>query len=471
VTAPAPHSPGLYLALHRVAKDVLSVEAPDRVPQELQGKSAIFVGLALLAAPNWRDLAAHYRDCADVSVFFVPDCRHTALPGARIDRDSLLAALRAPGYELLEDDLINGHIFLVLRHNPASPGEFVERPWRKKPKHCLVLRGGAIGDAIMASTVLPALRAQGYAITVCTTAAGGEALRHDPHVDEFIVHRSGQVRDSDIGPLWSALSARFDRTVNLNYAVEHTLLKRPWDGAFYWPDDHRRRECAGSYLQRHHDLAGIPGPFRVAFYPSAPEKAAAEKHAARLGRFALWALRGSGIHKHWNGNAELAVRLLANTDLKLVLTGDDAALADEAVVLDAAARYLGPEAQRRVFSMVNTGSVRRVMALAPYAAVVIGPETGVLNAVCLDPVPKVCFLSHSAPSNLTDDWVNAVPLIPSAPCHPCHRLFQGEGAARYCPRDATGAVALCQSTITPEAAFDAVRRALALPTAVAAEAA
>ena len=58
----------------------------------------------------------------------------------------------------------------------------------------------------------------------------------------------------------------------------------------------------------------------------------------------------------------------------------------------------------------------------------IGPETGVLNSIAMDDVPKVIMLSHSSHDNLTKHWQRAAVLIPDtarAPCYPCHRLHYG----------------------------------------------
>jgi hypothetical protein len=68
--------------------------------------------------------------------------------------------------------------------------------------------------------------------------------------------------------------------------------------------------------------------------------------------------------------------------------------------------------------------VRETLALAQQMDLVIGPETGVLNAVCYEAMPKVAMLSHSSWENLTRHWVNTyldagqvgvLPLPPAAP--------------------------------------------------------
>lgn len=476
--------PGWCLALHHFAGDGpegrqegVEVERAEPLPPELHDRPWLYCGDELLGAENWRELVRDWQDHVGTLALWVSDCRYTEKPGARVTREGLRAALDRPGWELLEDEIVAGRALLVYRRLGAGEASslrqkldaFVERPWRKAEKHCLVIRGGAYGDVLMASSVLPALKAEGWTIDFACNEYGHEVLRCDPHVDRFLVARKGFVTDHNIGAYWQALGARYDRVVNLSYTVEHTLLKRPWDGAYFWPHETRKRLCAGSYLANNHAVAGVPlpadgAPFRVKFYPSPAEAEAAAKIAAGLGPFALWALRGSAVHKWYPFAPQVAVRLLVQRpDLALVFSGGPDSAELEGKILDTVIEFLGPAAAKRIHSMVGTGSIRRVLALAQRARVVIGPETGVLNAVGQEAVPKVCLLSHSAPSNLTDDWVNAVPVVPdvaAAPCWPCHRLHHA--GHEHCPQDPRTLAAACQAAIGPERVMAAIAQALLL---------
>lgn len=450
---------GWCLALHHFAGDGkgIEVERAEPLPAALHGAPWLYCGDELLAADDWAGLVRDWQEHVGTLALWVSDCRFTNEPGARIDAVRLLAAVCRDGWELLEDSVVAGRAFVVVRKT-GSP--FRNAAWRKAARHLLVIRGGAYGDALMAASVLPALKAEGWTIDFACNELGHEVLRHDPHVDRFLVARRGMVNDHNIGAYWQALGGRYDRVVNLSYTVEHTLLKRPWDGAYFWPHETRKRMCAGSYLASNHAVADVARPYRVAFYPSPAEAAAAAKVAAGLGPFALWALRGSAVHKWYPFAPQVAVRFLAeHPGLALVLTGGADSLDLESRILETVIEFLGPAAAKRVHSMVGTGPLRRVLALAQKASLVIGPETGVLNAVGQEPVAKVCLLSHSAPSNLTDDWLNAVPVLPKAPCWPCHRLHYGH---EHCPQDARTAAAACQASIEPEQVMVAIARALSL---------
>ena len=55
-------------------------------------------------------------------------------------------------------------------------------------KTVAVVRYGAIGDNIQASSILPWLKEQGYHVTFyCQSGQGHEAIKHDPHIDRFII--------------------------------------------------------------------------------------------------------------------------------------------------------------------------------------------------------------------------------------------------------------------------------------------
>jgi ADP-heptose:LPS heptosyltransferase len=76
-------------------------------------------------------------------------------------------------------------------------------------------------------------------------------------------------------------------------------------------------------------------------------------------------------------------------------------------------------------------SIRQTLAFIDQADLLVGPETGVMNAAGLHPVKKIVTLSHSSPENLTKHWVNCTSLTPkNTPCYPCHQLHYGRNSAR-----------------------------------------
>lgn len=96
------------------------------------------------------------------------------------------------------------------------------------------------------------------------------------------------------------------------------------------------------------------------------------------------------------------------------------------------------------------------MAFAQVADLLIGTETGLLNAMGSEQVPKIVTLSHSSEENLTKHWVNARALKPDTakvPCFPCHVLHKDW---TYCHQDKESGAALCQVNITSDQMWDAI---------------
>jgi len=279
-------------------------------------------------------------------------------------------------------------------------------------------------------------------------------LRHDPHIDEIITLDPAQAMPEELPYYWRAWEKRVDRFINLTHSVEGELLKQPGRPDYFWPEEQRRTACARSYLAHTHMLAGVPGPYRVAFYPAASEKIWAEAQAKLYGPFVLWCLHGSAVHKWWPYTPQAICRLLARSDFNFVLTGDAASAELAEAVKKAARDYFGSDA--RVHQSCGTHSIREVMALAHFARAVVGPETGVMHAVSLQPVPKVLLLSHSSAVNLTDDWISAEAIAPKAACHPCHRLHYGH---EWCPKDADTGAAACAASIETGRVVEAVIKA------------
>jgi ADP-heptose:LPS heptosyltransferase len=117
-----------------------------------------------------------------------------------------------------------------------------------------------------------------------------------------------------------------------------------------------------------------------------------------------------------------------------------------------------PGVKDRLHAMCGMWEIRKVLTFVQHADVVVGPETGVLNSVCMEDVPKVIYLSHSSPDNLTKHWKNTEVVTPqNTPCWPCHRLHYD---TTWCPRDETTQAAACASSILPERVFAAIAAAV-----------
>ena len=79
--------------------------------------------------------------------------------------------------------------------------------WQRNPggkKRALLIRFGAIGDQIVAASVLPGLKAQGYHVTYMTTPESTKVIEHDPNIDDWWVQATDYVPNVQLGPYWAS---------------------------------------------------------------------------------------------------------------------------------------------------------------------------------------------------------------------------------------------------------------------------
>jgi ADP-heptose:LPS heptosyltransferase len=316
------------------------------------------------------------------------------------------------------------------------------------------VRYGARGDALWASSVLPALKAQGYHVTVYTQETGEEVLRHDPHVDRIIVHSEYLTPATEFVAYWEHERPKYERWINLIQAVEARLLPAPHDMPFHWPDALRRRRMNENYLEAVHEFAGVPYALRAQkFYPTTAELAwAFDKRTELRGPVVVLNPSGSTWPKWWP-HAERFAALMAEQGVHCVVLGDW--------------RGKTPALDPRFGHFVGCDwTIRQAMAFASLAAAVVGVESAIVNAVAFESPLKIVLLSHSSGDNLTRDWLNTISMWPlDLACYPCHRLH---GDATYCTRESATDSAACQAAVSAERVADHVVRYLGLHERVAA---
>lgn len=338
----------------------------------------------------------------------------------------------------------------------------------KPSKTCGVVRYGAYGDLIQASSVLAGLKKQGYHITLYTSPPGDEVVRHDPNVDDFYLQDKDQVPNAALQQFWDWQRKKYDKWVNLSESVEGTLLAIPGRALDMARPAARHAMMNRNYLEWQHLLADIPHDPQMRFYPTEHERAWAKKEREKIGGFVIvWSLAGSSIHKTYPYLDNLIAGILLEfPQAQLVLVGGPAA-----VLLEQ-----GWEHEPRVHRRSGKWKIRETLSFVEQADLVIGPETGVLNAAAQLPTPKVVFLSHSTEENLTRDWVNTHVLVSKntrcpgrgdneAPaCHQLHydwsRCQRGTATAVEYKGKVESAIAQCQEDISAEDAFKVIWHAI-----------
>lgn len=385
-----------------------------------------------------------------------PDHKHDFLPKDIIQAMKRIAS-ESNGWDLLENQERNGgteySFFQVYKKLGNKAVKFTcDEP--KPVKTCAVVRYGAFGDLLMASSIFPALKDQGYHLTLYTVPRGYQVVEHDPHIDRVVLQDPDQVPNHALSDFWRYISRKYDKFVNLSESVEGTFLALKGRTLAEWPHEVRHKLMDHNYLEIHHALANVPMPPRQRFYATEQEKAWARKERTAIGGgpIVLYSLSGSSVHKVWPHLDEILARfMMTHPDCRIVLTGDDMCRMLEA----------GWEDEKRVVRRSGEWTIRQTLAFLEQCDLVIGPETGVLNAAAFMPMPKVVTLSHSSVENLTKHWVNTISLTSQkTSCYPCHRMIYSWDE---CRKDELTGVAACQADISPDQMWDAITKALSKP--------
>lgn len=326
--------------------------------------------------------------------------------------------------------------------------------WKKpKPqKTCAVVRYGAIGDALIASSIFPGLKKQGYWIDLyCQSGPGYEVVKHDPHVDRFIIQGKNNVPPTFLKEFWDYTRKKYDKWVNLCESMEGTLLAIPGRANHEWPNSMRAKFMDRNYVEFVHDIAEVPPPYSQTFYATPEEKEWARDIKSRWGkRNVMWSLSGSSGHKTWpHMDTILARMMLAYPDVHVALVGDGAC-----VLLE-----MPWTKEPRVHCMSDKWTIRQTMAFAQQCDLIVGPETGVLNGCGFMETPKIITMSHSSTEMLTKHWKNVIALeqpkgvgCAKSPCRQLHYSWE------YCFQEKETGASYCQYYIDAEMMWEAVQK-------------
>ncbi len=317
---------------------------------------------------------------------------------------------------------------------------------RKAKKECLVVRYGAIGDAIWVTPVLRQLKKEGYYVVYNCTSYSAQVLKHNPNIDEYLLQEKNFIPNEDLGGYWKTIGEGFDKVINLSESIERTLLKCEGRLDYNWSHKKRHKECNKNYMDYTMKCAGYPemkGEKPELFFSEVEEGLARHLRENNKDKFLiLWALSGSSHHKVYPWSPYVAGELGNNfEDIRIITVGDYYCKIIE-------------------WQMANTmrcsgnWTIRQAMILAKYADLVIGPETGILNAASCFDTPKIVFLSHSSEENLTKYWDNTTVFkSPKVKCYPCHRLMYSD----CCPKGPKGVTAKCMENIDPRAVYESIK--------------
>lgn len=336
-------------------------------------------------------------------------------------------------------------------------GQYFSFQKAKPTKTAAVVRYGAYGDLLQTSSVLAALKKQGYHVTLYCSPPGSDLMLHDPNIDEFYYQDKDQVPNGALGDFWKYHRKKYDKWVNLCESVEGSFLALPGRAMHEWAPAVRHKVMNQNYIEFSHLIAGVPYEPKVKFYSTSEEREWARKERQKMGdKVLLWSLAGSAVHKTWPGLDNVIASIMVNhPSWDVVFMGGESCKILEQ----------GWEKEPKVHRKSGVWSIRQSMTFVNFVDCIVGPETGILNAASQLNIPKVVFLSHSSVENLTRDWVNCISLVsPNTVCPgrgnneapACHQMHYGWD---HCKKTEQG-VSQCQQDITVDQAWHAIEHAM-----------
>jgi predicted SAM-dependent methyltransferase/ADP-heptose:LPS heptosyltransferase len=297
----------------------------------------------------------------------------------------------------------------------AKGHKFSIDEYERPRKTCGVVRYGAFGDLLQASSVFAGLKKQGYHVTLYCSNPAADLVAHDPNIDEKYFQDTNQVPNELLANFWDYHRRKYDKWVNLSESVEGSFLTIPGRPVNSFPPALRHKMTNFNYLESQHMIAGVPHVPAMHFYPTPDEVEWARQKKQQMGGFTIaWAQTGSSVHKKWPWvDNVIASLLLDYEDVNFVLLGGpDCVILEQGWFKVKEGEPLRDDrghrimVEPRVQCTAGDWTIRQTMSFCQQADMVVGPETGVLNAVAQLKMPKVVFLSHSTDENLTRDWEN-----------------------------------------------------------------
>ena len=400
----------------------------------------------------------NYKNCQENVFSNIVSCNMLCVPAGR---EFEVTDVMVDVYELKK---INSSADKPFEDVPLPESLFVEedKGW------VAVARFGGIGDNMIAASVLPLLKKQGYKVEVITDEKNGALFKNNPYIDKLAIKKDGDL-PNDCGLEWQkwfrSRSSEYVKMIHLSHTIEGLLAHWPSQTAFYWPAKVRRELCGKSYLEMVHDIAEVPYEFSSLFYPTATEHKQAIETRRKVGDTVVgWVVKGSRGDKVYPYSPMAVARLIKECGVSVVLfcgVGEDYKQA--AQIQEHVKNQNGSDAGLHVASTGNPDDwpTRRALTFAQHMDVMVGPDTGVMWSVAMEKLPKVMLLSHAGIDNITKHWVNTTTLHAEperVKCWPCHQLHDSPDTC--CPnKDNNGAA--CISDISIDSIINTVRRYLA----------
>lgn len=314
-------------------------------------------------------------------------------------------------------------------------------------KKALVIRYGGIGDMIIVTPVLRRLAEEGYEIHVETKQAGFDVLRNNIYVSKLIKHDLDLKEDEEFTEHWDKIGKGYDKVLNLSGSIEGTLAISSYDPkSKTMTKEERHAQCNKNFYDHTMKVAGYPeaiGEVGELFFTAGERRWAQDQKGKHKGNFVvLWGLTGSSLHKAYPWAEYVAMRLLEeHEDMTIITVGEELAQLLE---------WEHPRAVKKA----GVWTLRKSLAMAEWADLVVAPDTGLIHAAATTNTPMVLLLSGNTEENVSKHWKNCKAVHGDAPCYPCHVLQYYMGT---CELDKTTGTPSCMAKLKPEVVYGAIK--------------
>ena len=325
-----------------------------------------------------------------------------------------------------------------------------------------IARFGGVGDNLIASAVLPGLRAKYGRVEVITQHPQHVTFENNPFVDKLSVHQKDDLPEGADWQKWFVTRGKETAFfANLSHSLETLRALLPGQTQFYWSAEFRRKFCGQSYLETVADICGVPyDTLAPGFFPTDEEHAQAEAFKAKLGgRVIGWVLAGTRIDKVYPWSPDVVERLVRDVAPVVMLGMPNEKQLKIAETITGQVQRGNGTTDGLALGVSPSWPLRRVLTMAQHCDLVIGPDTGPMWAVAACAMPKIMLLSHASPENITKYWRNTTTLHADPArvnCFPCHRLHD---TPEFCRVNAEGNAAACISDISVSRLMTAVAQA------------
>jgi ADP-heptose:LPS heptosyltransferase len=239
-------------------------------------------------------------------------------------------------------------------------------------------------------------------VEVITSEPTHVVYLNNPFVDKITL-KSGDIPQE----YWADRAKEYDHFVHLAHSCEarHALFKA--STAFWWPQDFRRKLCAGSYLETVHDIAGVAHEFGPLYLPTEEEMDRARRTRDEQigGPYVAWFISGSRIDKIYP-HATMAIhRIIKELDIPVVMFGAGGKNFEMAKTVEREVKRTNGSLRGLHLALSPDNAdpggeqswlLLRSLAQVLAADLVITPETSPAWACAMEPMPKIVMVSHAS---------------------------------------------------------------------------